>query len=224
MTSPSLALYKAAMAAFEPFAPVVLNGRARRGKEDPLRIAERLGRPSRERPPGKLVWLHGVSVGESLSLLPLIDRTRAERPDLSLLVTSGTVTSAALLAKRLPDGVIHQYVPIDGPQAVKSFIDHWRPDLGLFAESEFWPNLIFGAKSRGTRLAVVSARITARTAEGWEKRRAAAKAILSAFDLILPQDAATGARLASLGGTVGDRKSTRLNSSHPSKSRMPSSA
>jgi len=199
----SLALYGAAMGLAEPIAPFLLKRRALRGKEDASRLGERLGRASRPRPDGPLVWLHGVSVGESLSLLPLIDRILAQTPKTTILVTSGTVTSAGLLAKRLPPGVIHQYAPIDGPAAVRRFVGHWRPDLALFAESELWPNLILQARAHGTTLALVSARITAHSAEGWAKRRAAARTLLGAFSLILPQDAASAERLTRLGATPG---------------------
>src|SRR5579862_2382079 len=110
-----LALYAAATGLLEPLAPSLLRRRARAGKEDPARISERLGRTALPRPDGPLVWLHGVSVGESLSLLPLIAGLRAGRPGLNVLVTSGTVTSAEVLAKRLPAGVIHQFAPVDAP-------------------------------------------------------------------------------------------------------------
>ena len=130
-----LALYGVATRLLEPLAPRLLAARAQAGKEQPPRLHERLGRAERPRPPGRLVWLHAVSVGESLSLLPLIAALQA-RPDLSLLVTSGTVTSAELLALRLPAGVIHQFAPVDAPGAVRRFLDYWRPDAGLFVESE----------------------------------------------------------------------------------------
>ncbi len=198
-----LGLYRLATAVLEPLAPLALRWRAHKGKEEAGRIRERLGRASLPRPEGPLVWLHGASVGESLSLLPLIDRIRAERPDINILVTSGTVTSAGLLAKRLPTGVIHQYAPVDGPLAVRRFLDHWRPDAGLFAESELWPNLIDDAADRGVKLALVSARITEQSAEGWAKRPAAAHSLLSSFKLILPQDKASAERLTALGATPG---------------------
>ena len=95
-----LALYSAATRVLEPFAPGLLRGRARRGKEDLARLGERLGRSVLARPDGPLVWLHGVSVGETTSLLPLVVALRARRSDLTILVTSGTVTAAALLAIR----------------------------------------------------------------------------------------------------------------------------
>jgi 3-deoxy-D-manno-octulosonic-acid transferase len=194
-----LALYAAVTGLLEPLAPALLRRRAAAGKEDTARLAERLGRASVPRPDGPLVWLHGVSVGESLSLLPLIAAIRARRPGLAILVTSGTVTSAAVLAQRLPPGVIHQFAPVDSPGAAQRFLDHWRPAAALFVESELWPNLISAAKARGVRLALVSARMTDESAAGWARAPASASALLQAFDLILPQDAATQARLAALG-------------------------
>ncbi|THD58887.1 3-deoxy-D-manno-octulosonic acid transferase [Phenylobacterium sp.] len=205
-----LALYAAATGLVEPLAPALLRRRAARGKEDAQRLTERLGRAAAPRPDGPLVWLHGVSVGESLSLLPLIEALRARRPDLAILVTSGTVTSAEVLARRLPAGVIHQFAPVDAPGAAGRFLDHWRPGAALFVESELWPNLIAAAARRGVRLALLSARITQKSAEGWGRAPATARALLGAFDLILPQDAATAARLARLGGAVGPQLNLKL--------------
>jgi 3-deoxy-D-manno-octulosonic-acid transferase len=210
VTTLPLALYGAATGLLEPFAPSILRGRARRGKEDPARLPERLGRAGAPRPPGPLVWLHGVSVGEATSLLPLVAALRAHRPELGLLVTSGTVTSAALMAARLPAGVIHQYAPIDAPGAARRFLDHWRPDAAMFVESELWPNLILGARARGVRLALISARMTEVSAERWARWGGSAGRLLAAFDLILPQDTATEARLARLGARTGPRLNLKL--------------
>lgn len=198
-----LPLYAAVTGLLEPFAPGLLARRAARGKEDAARLGERLGRAAMARPPGPLVWLHGVSVGESLSLLPLVSALRARRPDIALLVTSGTRTSAELLARRLPAGVIHQYAPVDAPGAVGGFLDHWRPSLGVFVESELWPNLILGARRRGVRLVLASARMTETSARGWARAPGAARALLSAFELVLPQEAQTAQRLAALGAEIG---------------------
>jgi len=198
-----LALYGLATRLAEPFAAGVLRRRAAAGREDPARIGERLGRAGQPRPKGPLVWLHGVSVGESVSLLALVEGLRARRPDLTLLVTSGTRTSADLLARRLPAGVIHQYVPVDAPRAAARFLDHWRPGLAVFAESELWPNLILAARRRGTRLALVSARITEGTAGAWRRAPSTARRLLSAFDLVLPQDRASAGRLTALGAACG---------------------
>ncbi len=195
----SLTLYRLGVALLEPFTPAILRGRARRGKEDPVRLGERLGQASAARPEGPLVWIHAVSVGESLSVLPLVERLRERRPEQAVLVTSGTVTSAALLARRLPPGAIHQFAPLDTPGASRRFLDHWRPDLTIFVESEFWPNLLLGAKGRGSRLVLMSARVTEKTAGGWRRARGMATVVLKAFDLVLPQDRATLERLAPWG-------------------------
>ena len=205
-----LALYAAATGLMAPLAPVLLRARAQRGKEDPARLGERLGRAAIPRPEGPLAWLHGVSVGETQSLLPLVAALRARRPKLNLLVTSGTVTAAQLLAQRLPKGVIHQFAPVDAPGAVARFLDHWRPDLGLFVESELWPNLILAAQARGVRLALVSARMTEASARGWGRTPASARALVGAFDLVLPQDAATAERLRRLGAEPGPPLNLKL--------------
>ncbi|HEV2530878.1 3-deoxy-D-manno-octulosonic acid transferase [Phenylobacterium sp.] len=205
-----LALYAAATGLMAPFAPALLRSRARGGKEDPARLGERLGRAGRPRPPGPLVWLHGVSVGETQSLLPLVAALRARRPDLALLVTSGTRTAAELLGQRLPEGVIHQFAPLDTPGAVAGFLDHWRPGAGVLVESELWPNLILAAKARGVRLALLSARMTEDSARGWARSPASARTLMGAFDLVLPQDASTAERLASLGAAVGPQLNLKL--------------
>lgn len=200
---PSLALYRAATTLFEPLALQILRGRARAGKEDPARLAERLGRAAVARPAGPLVWLHGVSVGESLSLLPLVEGLGRRRPDLALLVTSGTRTAADILARRLPPGVIHQFAPVDGPRAVGRFLDHWKPSLGVLVESELWPNLLLSAERRGVPLALLSARMTETSAKGWARAPAAARRLLSGLAVVAPQDEDSRARLERLGARPG---------------------
>lgn len=208
----SLRLYRAATAALEPFTPLLLARRAKAGKEDRARLNERLGRPTASRPAGPLVWLHGASVGESLSILPLVERLRAERPDVGVLVTSGTVTSAQLLARRLPAGSIHQFLPVDTPSGAKRFLDHWRPDLAVFVESELWPNLLLTAKDRGVRLALVSAKLSDKSYAGWQARPFAAWRLFSGFDLILAQDGRAADRLTSLGGAVAGEADLKFGS------------
>ena len=205
--SATLNVYRAATGLLEPFAESVLRGRARRGKEDLSRLNERLGHPKTPRPDGPLVWMHGASVGETLSLLPLVARFRTERPDAIVLMTSGTVTSAEVLAKRLPQGALHQYVPVDTPGATNRFVDYWRPSLGVFVESELWPNLLAAAQRDGVKLALVSARLGDASAKGWGRSPGAARALFAMFDLILPQDSGQAARLVALGA----RDDGRLN-------------
>jgi 3-deoxy-D-manno-octulosonic-acid transferase len=195
----SLRLYAAATAMVEPLAPTLLRERARRGKEEAGRLGERLGQATMSRPEGPLVWLHGASVGESLSLLPLIEALDKDRPDLALLITTGTRTSAELMAQRLPITALHQYVPIDGPRAVEAFLDHWRPDLAVFVESELWPNLLTAAKARGVRLALLSAKLSNASFRGWSRLRGAAARLWGGFDLVLAQDERSFERLRALG-------------------------
>ena len=203
MAPPSLSLYGGLTWLLSPVADQILAARARAGKEDPARLGERRGRAGHPRPPGKLAWLHAVSVGESVSLLPLIEALCRDRPDLNLLVTSGTRTSADLLAERLPQGVIHQYVPVDTPAAVRRFMAHWQPDLGVLVESELWPNLIEAARRRAMPLALISARITERSARGWQRFPHLARHLLSSLALVCPQDEASANRLRGLGARVG---------------------
>ncbi len=183
----------------------LLDQRAARGKEDPARRHERLGRPQRPRPPGRLVWIHAASVGESLAVLPLVERLLAGDAELSVMVTTGTVTSAELMAKRLPaTRAFHQYVPVDLPGAVAGFLDHWRPDLVLWIESEFWPNLLGAIRRRAIPCALVNARLSGKSFANWRRAPGTARRLLSVFRLALAQTAAEADRLRTLG--IGDSR------------------
>ena len=195
----ALALYRGAWSIASALAPLMLRARAGRGKEDPTRIGEREGRASRARPDGILVWVHGASVGESIAALPVI-AALLEKPDRHVLVTTGTVTSAQLMAERLPARAFHQYAPLDSASSVKRFLDHWRPDLALFVESEFWPNLLLATHARRVPMALINARVSERSFRGWRRASALAKLLLSSFDECLAQDEATASRLTRLGG------------------------
>lgn len=177
-----------------PALPFWLKRRALKGKEDPERQNERFGKSTVKRPKGQLFWLHGASVGEVTMLLPLIRRLLASHPNAHALVTSGTVTSANILQTRLPKRAIHQYVPLDTPKAVNNFLDHWKPDIGIWAESEIWPNLIRQTKSRGIPMALINARMSDASIQGWFKRQSSAQALFGCFDLILAanEDTANG--------------------------------
>jgi 3-deoxy-D-manno-octulosonic-acid transferase len=198
MTAPlSLQAYRALTALGAPLAAPLLAIRLRRGKEDAERLGERRGRAGLVRPPGRLVWLHGASVGEAVSLLPFVERIA--RLGATALVTTGTVTSAALLARRLPAGALHQYAPIDIPFFVRRFLLHWRPDAALFAESELWPNVIVETKRAGLPLAMINGRISERSFRRWRKAPRLIGALLQRFDLCLARSEADGERLAALG-------------------------
>lgn len=194
---PVLRLYRLASAAATPLAARLLAQRLGRGKEHPGRIAERRGEASLPRPAGPLIWVHGASVGEILAVVPLIGRLRAQ--GLAVLVTSGTVSSAALAGERLPEGVLHQFIPLDAPRFVARFLDHWRPDLALFVESDLWPNLILGCARRKLPMVLVNGRLSERSARRWRLAAAAIAALLGRFDLCLAQSPANAERLLRLG-------------------------
>jgi 3-deoxy-D-manno-octulosonic-acid transferase len=194
-----LGLYRAATSLGGPLLGLELRRRLRRGKEDPARLPERFGVPGLPRPEGTLVWVHAASVGESLSVLPLIDALLERWRGLEILLTSGTVSSARILAARLPQRVLHQFVPLDRAAAWRRFLGHWRPSLALLVESELWPNLILEARGRGVPLALVNARLSARSFRRWRRAPASARKLLASFDLCLAQSEGDGERLAALG-------------------------
>jgi 3-deoxy-D-manno-octulosonic-acid transferase len=205
----ALQLYRAlSVAAAPPIASALLRWRLRRGKEDRSRLAERYGKTKLARPRGALVWLHAASVGEMLAVIPLLERIRAM--NFAALVTSGTLTSAALAAQRLPAGVVHQFVPFDGPRFVARFLDHWRPDLTLFVESDLWPHLVLAGAERGIPMILVNGRISERSFNRWRRLPRVIAALLSRFDLCLTQSNADAERYTRLGAphvaTLGNLK------------------
>jgi 3-deoxy-D-manno-octulosonic-acid transferase len=202
--------YRTLARAATPLAPLVLARRAARGKEDRERIRERLGHASLPRPAGRLVWVHAASVGESVSALPLLERVRAARPDVALLMTTGTVASASLMARRLPAGALHQYAPLDLPSAVARFLDHWRPDAALWVEQELWPTLLGATRARGIPAGLVNGRLSPRSFARWSRAASFAGEVLSSFAVVLARSEADAARLRSLGARdvrcLGDLK------------------
>ena len=201
-TEPPLGVraYQTISRAAGPAARFLLRQRLAAGKEDPGRIGERQGNPGAARPEGALIWIHGASVGESLSVLPLVERLSKLRPDAIFLVTTGTVTSAGLMAKRLPANALHQFIPLDHPDFVARFMAHWRPDAAVFVESEFWPNLISAARANVGMLALVNGRVSPKSYEKWMRRRRTIRYLLSQFDLIIAQDQQNADRLSTLSG------------------------
>ncbi len=193
------ALYRLITTSASPLILAVLARRRARGKEDRARQGERLGIARRKRPDGPLIWLHGASVGESISALPLINRILEDRPDLNILVTTGTVTSARLMEERLPRGAFHQYAPVDRAAWVARFLDHWRPDLALWMESELWPNLVRETQRRGVPMALINGRMSARSLRGWRRFSGLVRSLLRGFELCLVQSRADGARFVVLG-------------------------
>ena len=195
----SMLLYRAVTMAAAPLIRQLLSARIARGKEDPERLRERYGEASEPRPEGDLIWIHGASVGESLSMLSLIERLMAENPALNILITSGTLTSAKLIAERTPARVIHQYIPLDRAAWVRRFLDHWRPDSVLWVESEFWPNLLNGIGAKNMPAILLNARVSAGSFKHWRRARWIIRGLLGNFDLCLAQTEGDSDRLRRLG-------------------------
>jgi 3-deoxy-D-manno-octulosonic-acid transferase len=192
-------IHRALATAAGPLIEAHLRRRLAAGKEDPDRFGERFGRPGRERPDGPLVWIHAASNGEAMSALPLIDRLLARDPAGAVLITTGTVTSAQLMARRLPERAVHQYVPVDRPVWVSAFLDHWRPDVGIWVESEFWPSLIWGMRDAGRPMALVNGRVSERSLARWRRIPGIAGDLLAGFDPCLAQGEVEAERLRQLG-------------------------
>jgi 3-deoxy-D-manno-octulosonic-acid transferase len=203
-------LYRALTRPLAPLAVIYLKDRRRRGKEDWIRFGERQGVASQVRPQGPLIWIHAASVGEATAMLGLIERLLQSAPELEILVTTGTVASASLLERRLPALARHQFVPADLPQWTARFLDHWRPDLALWVESELWPNLVLATHARGIPMVLVNGRLSTRSYRRWRRWPGLIGPVLSAFNLCLAQDQDQAERFRKLGArevtTVGDLK------------------
>ena len=192
-----LRLYLALGNRLQPMVEPFLDRRMRRGKEDPARRKERCGNAGKIRPQGPLVWIHAASVGETNAVLPLLLRLRDS--GLKVLITTGTVTSAAIAERHLATGAMHQYVPLDIPDYLGRFLDHWRPGLALFVESELWPGAMTALANRDVPLVLVNGRLSARSFSRWRWAGPFARALMSRIDLCLAQSADDGRRFSALG-------------------------
>ncbi len=200
--------YRLAGVLLRPAVPFILSGRVGRGKEDAQRLGERYGRASLPRPPGRLIWVHAASVGETNAILPLIEQLTSI--GLAVLFTTTTVTSAAIAAKRLPVGAVHQFAPFDLAPFVSSFLAHWRPGVAIFVESEMWPTMVRKLDEAGVPLIVANARLSERSFRGWRRFAGFAGTVFPKITLCLAQSEADAARFAGLGAsdvhTVGNLK------------------
>ena len=182
-----------------PAAPLIVSYRVRKGKEDPVRADERYGQTSLDRPAGKLIWFHAASVGETNAVLPVIKMLKAAHPEMTMLLTTGTVTSAKLAGLRAAEYAIHQYVPLDAPQYVRRFLTHWRPDLALLTESEIWPNLIFETAEFGVPIVLLNGRMSRRSFRRWRSRPGIARPLFSRIEVVLAQNELLAQRFIQLG-------------------------
>src|SRR3954468_24402072 len=193
----TLRVYRKLSYAMVPLSPALISRRLKLGKEDPARVGERRGLSADTRPLGPLGWIHGASVGEVLAAAALIEKLRAL--NLRILLTSGTVTSAAIVAKRFPADVIHQYVPYDSPRYVARFLDHWRPSLALFIEPDLWPTLILSSAARRLPMVLINGQMSQRSFPRWQRVQGTISALLDKFDICLAQSQTDADRFATLG-------------------------
>ena len=212
----ALSTYRLATRLARPLLPLWLQRRADAGKELPWRKGERLGTEwEADRPEGKLLWLHGASLGETGALMPILERV-LEETDASVLVTYQTVSAANSVASRLGDNprCRFSFAPLDTPASVRGFFDHWKPDAAVFAESEIWPNLVMEMSRRGIPAALVNARMNADSLARWAKRGASARKLFAGFDPILAADSSTAEGLSTVLGRevelVGNAKFAAL--------------
>lgn len=208
---PKLKLYRGLTHLARPLAPMLIRYRARRGKEDQARSEERYGTPSIDRPNNHVVvWVHAASVGETNAVLPVVNRLLDMREDIFVVLTTGTVTSAAMAKTRLGPRACHQFVPIDTPAFARRFLNHWQPDLAIFTESEIWPNLILEASQSKTPIALVNARMSKRSHSRWRKNRGLSLPLFARLDTVLAQNAMMARRFSDLGArhviTAGNLK------------------
>ena len=194
---PTLRLYRGLSQVAAPFASPYINNRVKRGKEDAERVGERKGQSKVARPAGALVWIHGASVGEILAVAGLVERLRAM--NIGILLTSGTVTSAAMVAQRFPPEVIHQFIPLDSPRFVARFLDHWQPSFALFVESDLWPNLILAGAERRIPMIVVNGRMSQRSFQKWRILPGMMRTLMGHFEMCLAQSQGDADRFSALG-------------------------
>jgi 3-deoxy-D-manno-octulosonic-acid transferase len=197
-------LYAGAATAAAPLLRQMLRRRAARGKEIAARLPERYGEDATPRPDGRLLWLHAASIGETVSILPVLAALHQMAPDLHMLLTTGTVTSAEMLGRRLPElglegWVIHRFAPLDVPAWARRFLTHWRPEVAAFVESEIWPSLIEAARAGGLPLALINARLSPRSFAHWRRIGGFAAHLFGAFSLVQAQSRHDAERLRRLG-------------------------
>ncbi len=192
-------VYLAARRVLQPVMRAVLRRRLRQGKEDPARVGEKLGQPTQARPAGPLIWVHAVGLGEVLALRPLIDAFQQQRSGVNVLLTSTARSSAQVIGANLPPGAVHQMLPLDGPDFMRAFLDHWRPDLSIWSEQDLWPGAVHDAAARGIPLAYVNARMNAASYAKRARIAGIYRGTLARFSRVFAQDADSADHLRRLG-------------------------
>ena len=196
--------YKILTYLFYPFAPIYIYFRKINGKEDPQRYKEKLSKIIVSRDKGFLIWIHMASVGEAMSVLPLIENFIEDKKVSKILLTSITKSSGKILEKKYNENskVVHQFLPLDIPILTRIFLGHWKPNLSIFVDSEIWPNLIWEVKNMKIPLLLVNARITEKTFKRWRLVKNFSKMIFEKFDLCISANKKTVNFLKVLGAKM----------------------
>jgi len=192
-----ISAYRGLARVLTPLFNLLFTLRSRAGKELPARKDERFGISGKARPDGRLLWIHAASVGETMSVLPLIDRLAAAGN--KVLLTTVTVTAAELAQQRLPKDALHQFVPYDAPGPVARFLAHWSPDLVMVVESEIWPCLFDEMRQQATPFVLLNGRLSDRSHRSWSRLPAVSKYVFQCLDLVLAQSDADAGRFRRLG-------------------------
>ena len=179
-----------------------LKRRLKNGKEHPQRYTEKLGEVSAARPPGPLIWLHGVGLGEVLALRGLIRSINTRKPDINFLVTSSTRTSAEVFCNNLPVNTTHQFLPADSKPFIKKFLDHWQPNLSVWVEQDLWPALVYHTHARSIPLVLLNARMNEKSYRARARLKSLFGDLYKRFEWISAQDNQTTAHMQSLGANV----------------------
>ncbi len=194
-----LFIYRALINLVIIFSPIIILLRLIKKKEHPIRFKEKLCFFSKKRGIGKLIWFHGSSVGEILSIIPLIENLEKDRTINKILLTTSTLSSSNVIKKFKFKKTVHQFFPIDNDYFSKKFLNYWRPNTIFFIESEIWPNFLINIKKRNIPLILLNARITKKTFRKWKKISKFSKTIFECFDQALVQNNETKKYLYKLG-------------------------
>ena len=184
-------LYQIILSLLVLISPILIIFRIYKGKEDKIRFREKFSIPSKKRSKGKLIWFHGASVGEILSIIPLIENYEKDKLINQILVTSSTLSSSKVLKKFKFKKTVHQFYPIDHFFFTKRFLEYWKPNLAIFIDSEIWPNMFKKLEEKKISLILLNARITKKTFLRWESLKNVSQKVFKKISIAYPQNLET---------------------------------
>ena len=184
-------LYQIILSLLVLISPILIIFRIYKGKEDKIRFREKFSVPSKKRSKGKLIWFHGASVGEILSIIPLIENYEKDKLINQILITSSTLSSSKILKKFKFKKTVHQFYPIDHFFFTKRFLEYWKPNLAIFIDSEIWPNMFKKLEEQKISLILLNARITKKTFLRWFSLKNISQKVFNKISIAYPQNLET---------------------------------